>query len=71
MPRLASTGDTTANRYAGGLYRARSGLFDVIGGSNGSCGGSYLCTGVPGYDGPTGLGSPDGLRAFTSTAPAR
>ncbi len=41
-----------------------NGLNDVSGGSNGSCGGSYLCTGVPGYDGPTGLGSPNGVTAF-------
>ena len=33
-------------------------------GSNGSCGGSYLCTAVSGYDGPTGLGTPDGSTAF-------
>ncbi len=39
-------------------------LFDVTSGSNGSCGGTYRCTGKPGYDGPTGLGTPDGLGAF-------
>jgi len=33
--------------------------FDVSSGSNGSCG-SYLCTGGLGYDGPTGIGTPDG-----------
>ncbi|HEY1620202.1 MAG TPA: Ig domain-containing protein [Streptosporangiaceae bacterium] len=33
-------------------------------GSDGSCGGSYLCGGEPGYDGPTGLGTPDGTGAF-------
>ncbi len=40
---------------------------DVTSGSNGSCGGSYLCTavagtagGVSGYDGPTGIGTPNG-----------
>jgi hypothetical protein len=67
----AMAGDTAGIRYAGDLYRADSGLFDVIGGSNGTCGGSYLCTGVPGYDGPTGLGSPDGIAAFTTTPQAR
>ena len=41
-----------------------SSLRDVISGSNGSCGGSYLCTAFPGYDGPTGLGSPNGFGAF-------
>ena len=33
-------------------------------GSNGSCGGSYLCTGKVGYDGPTGNGTPNGTGAF-------
>ena len=45
------------------LYSA-GGLFDVTSGSNGSCGGSYLCTGVSGYDGPTGNGTPNGTSAF-------
>jgi Subtilase family len=35
-------------------------LFDVTEGSNGSCGGSYLCTAGQGYDGPTGWGTPNG-----------
>ena len=39
-------------------------LFDVASGSNGSCSPSYLCSGVAGYDGPTGLGSPNGTVAF-------
>jgi hypothetical protein len=42
------------------LYSNPSLVFDVTSGSNGSCGGSYLCTAGPGYDGPTGLGTPDG-----------
>ena len=33
-------------------------------GSNGSCGGSYLCTAKAGYDGPTGLGTPHHATAF-------
>jgi subtilase family serine protease len=45
-------------------YAHRSGLKDVVGGSNGYCGGDYLCTGLKGYDGPTGLGSPRGLSAL-------
>jgi len=45
-------------------YADPSGLFDVTSGSNGSCGGSYLCTGTTGYDGPTGLGTPNGTSAF-------
>jgi subtilase family serine protease len=39
-------------------------LFDVTSGNNGSCSGSYLCTGATGYDGPTGLGTPYGTGAF-------
>src|SRR6185369_8113914 len=39
-------------------------LFDVVSGSNGSCIVSYLCAAGIGYDGPTGLGSPNGLGAL-------
>nr|WSY53966.1 S53 family peptidase [Streptomyces sp. NBC_00886] len=34
---------------------------DITRGSNGSCGGSYLCTAKTGYDGPTGIGAPLGI----------
>ena len=42
-----------------------SSLNDVTSGSNGTCTTSYLCTARSGYDGPTGLGTPEGLSAFT------
>ena len=45
-------------------YSHTSGLFDVTSGSNGTCGGSYLCTGKVGYDGPSGLGAPKGITGF-------
>jgi subtilase family serine protease len=45
-------------------YAHTSALYDVTSGSNGSCSPSYLCTGTSGYDGPTGLGTPDGVSAF-------
>ena len=48
----------------GGPYSHTGALFDVTSGSNGNCGGSYLCTAQAGYDGPTGLGTPDGTTAF-------
>ncbi len=52
----------------GYLYSHVTGNFhDVKSGSNGSCGGSYLCTGVKGYDGPTGLGTPKGTGGFYTT----
>jgi outer membrane protein assembly factor BamB len=55
-------------------YSHASSLFDVTSGSNGSCGGTYLCTGAVGYDGPSGLGTPCGTAAFgtgpfTTTCP--
>lgn len=45
-------------------YANPAALFDVTQGTNGSCGGSYLCTAEIGYDGPTGLGTPNGVAAF-------
>lgn len=39
-------------------------LNDVTTGNNGSCGGTYFCTAVTGYDGPTGNGTPYGPGAF-------
>jgi hypothetical protein len=49
------------------FYTATAGLTDVTSGSNAAgmdCGGDYQCTAGPGYDGPTGNGTPDGLTAF-------
>jgi subtilase family serine protease len=45
-------------------YAHTAALHDVIGGSNGSCAPAYLCAAGPGYDGPTGLGTPNGIAAF-------
>jgi subtilase family serine protease len=56
-----NTGSTTYGSYP---YSHTSALFDVTSGSNGNCGGSYLCTAKAGYDGPTGLGTPNGTGAF-------
>jgi subtilase family serine protease len=50
--------------YGSDPYSHTSALFDVTSGSNGSCGGTYLCTAGTGYDGPTGLGTPNGTSAF-------
>ncbi|MEA2220502.1 MAG: hypothetical protein QOJ35_3128 [Solirubrobacteraceae bacterium] len=58
---LAGNGSSA---YAGFPYGHRTALFDVTAGSNGSCAVAYLCTGVAGYDGPTGLGTPNGTGAF-------
>jgi Putative Ig domain len=47
-------------------YAHTGNLNDVTSGANGSCGSSYLCTAKAGYDGPTGLGTPNGTAAFKS-----
>jgi hypothetical protein len=51
-------------------YLHPGGLYDVTSGSDGSCGGSYLCTAKVGYDGPTGWGTPDGTGAFGAVSTA-
>ncbi|MDR3512841.1 MAG: S53 family peptidase [Caulobacteraceae bacterium] len=50
--------------YGSNPYQNLSWLFDVVSGSNGSCGSTYFCTAGSGYDGPTGLGTPNGVAAF-------
>jgi subtilase family serine protease len=63
----ALAGNARSINAASSLYSAASGsLFDVTSGSNGSCSSSrhYLCTAGTGYDGPTGLGTPNGVTAF-------
>jgi subtilase family serine protease len=57
-------GNGTAVNYGSFPYSHTASLFDVVGGSNGHCHPSYLCTGVVGYDGPSGLGTPNGSGAF-------
>jgi subtilase family serine protease len=62
-----NNGSITAPAYP---YSHTSSLFDVVSGSNGRCvrgkntSVAYLCTGGIGYDGPTGLGTPNGAGAF-------
>lgn len=60
----ALAGNASTLTYAKLAYTNKSHLFDVLKGSNGFCGGSYLCTAMPGYDGPTGNGTPNGTAAF-------
>jgi subtilase family serine protease len=60
----ALAGNALAAVYGSYPYSHTSSLHDVTSGNNGSCGGSYLCTAGPGYDGPTGLGSPNGTSGF-------
>ncbi|MCX3063466.1 peptidase S8 [Streptomyces sp. GXMU-J5] len=62
----ALAGSPSSGSYPASFpYAHTSSLYDVTSGSNGSCGGSYLCTAGSGYDGPSGLGVPNGTAAFT------
>ena len=56
-----SSGSTPASF----LYSHTGSLNDVTSGSTASCSPAYLCSAESGYDGPTGLGTPNGLTAFT------
>ncbi|MCW2496544.1 putative Ig domain-containing protein [Jatrophihabitans sp.] len=47
-------------------YSHTANLNDVTSGNNGTCSPSLLCTAATGWDGPTGLGTPNGVAAFTS-----
>src|SRR6266516_3667175 len=46
------------------LYSHAANLNPVVEGSNGTCTPTYLCTAGPGYNCPTGLGTPNGTGAF-------
>ena len=60
-PIIASVYALIGNATGGSsyFYQHRNKVFDVTSAHNGTCSPSYLCTSVPGYDGPTGLGTPD------------
>jgi subtilase family serine protease len=60
----ALAGNGASVYYESFPYNHPTHLFDVTSGHNGSCGGLYLCTGHSGYDGPTGLGTPNGTGSF-------
>jgi subtilase family serine protease len=64
----ALAGTPRAGTYPASYPYTNSGqLFDIVAGTNSFTGcspASYLCTAEPGYDGPTGLGTPDGPGAF-------
>ena len=48
------------------IYTHTSDFYDVTSGSDGSCSPAYLCTAETGYDGPTGIGTPDGIGGLVS-----
>ncbi|HEU0027671.1 MAG TPA: hypothetical protein VFQ25_11195 [Ktedonobacterales bacterium] len=60
----ALAGNTGSVNYGSYPNSHTSALNDVTSGSNGTCGDSDLCTAGSGWDGPTGLGAPNGTGAF-------
>ena len=59
----ALSGNTAG--YANAIpYGNKAALFDVTSGSNGTCPTTQWCTARTGWDGPTGLGTPNGVGAF-------
>jgi len=58
---LAANSASINNNYP---YSHTGSLFDVTSGSNGSCSPTKWCTAGTGWDGPTGLGTPNGVGAF-------
>ncbi len=60
----ALAGNATTVTYGSYPYANTNSLFDIVSGSNGTCSTAYLCTAGASYDGPTGLGTPDGATSF-------
>jgi len=59
----ALSGNTSG--YANAIpYSSPGALFDVTSGSNGSCPTTQWCNARTGWDGPTGLGTPNGSSGF-------
>ena len=68
-PMIASTyalaGTPSSSTQPGSVPYAHTGnLYDVTTGNNGTCSPTKLCTAGTGWDGPTGLGTPNGTTAF-------
>ncbi|MFL6059940.1 MAG: hypothetical protein ACJ72E_01820 [Marmoricola sp.] len=62
---FALAGGVPAGVQANSLpYAHSSSLRDIVSGSNGSCSTTQWCTARSGWDGPTGLGVPNGTGAF-------
>ncbi len=57
-----------AKLSAGFVYAHAQAFYDVTSGSNGTCSPSYECTAQTAYDGPTGIGTPNGT-ALASIMP--
>jgi hypothetical protein len=57
-----NAGSTPAND----IYTHTGNFFDVTTGNDGTCSPAYLCTAQTGYDGPTGIGTPNGIAGLVT-----
>jgi subtilase family serine protease len=60
----ALAGNSRSVGYGSFPYAHPQQLHDITTGSNGTCSPLYLCHGLAGYDGPSGLGTPMGAAGF-------
>jgi hypothetical protein len=60
----ALAGNASAVNGAANIYASSASFSAVLSGSNGSCSPAYLCTAGAGYNGPAGVGVPNGLAGF-------
>jgi hypothetical protein len=63
MYALAGNPGTTP---ANDIYTHTSNFFDITSGNDGTCNPAYLCTAQTGYDGPTGIGTPNGITGLVT-----
>ena len=57
----ALAGNAGSVRGAASAYANSSAFKDIVSGSNGKCSPAYLCTAGAGYNGPAGVGAPNGV----------
>ncbi len=61
---MYAIGPTTGGAPAAFTVANKNQLHDIVEGSNGRCTVLYWCNAREGWDGPTGLGSPNGAGGF-------
>ncbi len=60
----ALAGNGASQTYGMSSYNNPGALHDITSGSNGLCSPSFICNAGPGFDGPSGNGTPNGVGGF-------
>ncbi|MBR7837961.1 putative Ig domain-containing protein [Actinospica durhamensis] len=64
---MYALGGSAGTTPAQDIYTHTANFYDVTSGKDASsCSPAYLCTAETGYDGPTGIGTPDGITGLTT-----